>query len=86
MTIGLDIKKYTNIDLKAVIPPIIQPNQNLISNLLVDHQNASKQKAFKRRTFKYIISRNKDKIVADLKKYLWLIPFKGYIRIKNKKI
>jgi len=73
-------KKYSNIDVTAVIPPIVRPNLDLVSNLLADHQTASKQKAFKQRTFKYIVSRNKDKLIADLKKYLWLIPFKGYVR------
>ena len=73
-------KKYANINLMAVVPPIIQPDRRFESNLLADHEDASKQKAFKQRSLKYILSRNKDKIAADLKKYLWLIPFRGYIR------
>ncbi len=77
-------KKYADIDLIAVVPPIVHANQRFESNLLADHEDASKQKTFKQRTFKYILSRNKDKLISDLKKYLWLIPFRGYIRNNSK--
>jgi len=75
--------KYGNINIMAVVPPIVRPNPALESNLLVDYQNAAKQKVFKQRTFKYTVSRNKDKLLADLKKYLWLIPFRGFVRNKK---
>ena len=72
-------KKYANINLFSVIPPIIR--QDLIefeSNLMKDRKVSTKT-----RGFKYIFSRNKNKVISDIKKYLWLIPFKGYVRNKD---
>lgn len=76
-------KKFADINLTAIVPPVIRANQKFDSNLLADYEDASKQKTFKQRTFKYVFSRNKDKIIADLKKYLWLIPFRGYVRSRK---
>ena len=72
-------KRYANVNISAIVPSIIIQNEGTFgSNLMEDRMNA-----IKRRTLKYVLSRLGFKIIADLKKYLWLIPFKGYVRNKN---
>jgi len=44
---------------------------------------ASKNKAIKNKSLKYVLSRARHKIISDVKKYFWLIPFKGYIKNKD---
>jgi glycosyl transferase, family 25 len=72
-------KRYANIDLFSVIPTIIKQNIDLFeSNLIVDRNKVSKT-----RSLRYVLSRASYKIISDVKKYFWLIPFKSYIRNKN---
>ncbi len=72
-------KRHANIDLFCVIPTIIKQNLNMFNSNLM----ASRNKATKNRSLKYVLSRTSYKIISDFKKYFWLIPFKGYIRNKN---
>ena len=72
-------KRYANVNISAIVPSIIVQNVGKFgSNLMEDRMNT-----IKRRTSKYVLSRLGFKIIADLKKYLWLMPFKGYVRNKN---
>ena len=53
---------------------------------LADHKDQVARavvKALKSRTLKYVLSRMSYKIISDVKKYFWLIPFKGYVRNKD---
>ena len=52
-------------------------------NMFNSNLMASRNKATKNRSLKYVLSRTSYKIISDFKKYFWLIPFKGYIRNKN---
>jgi len=72
-------KRYADVNIYSVIPTVIKQNINLFDSNLMSSRN----KAIKNRSLKYILSRMYYKIVADIKKYFWLIPFKGYIRNKN---
>ena len=72
-------KRHAKIDLFSVIPTIIKQNLNVFDSNLM----ASRNKAIKSRSLKYILSRMGHKIISDIKKYFWLIPFKGYIRNKD---
>ena len=72
-------KRHANVDVFSVIPTIIKQNLNAFdSNLMV-----ARNKAIKSRSLKYVLSRIGYKIISDVKKYFWLIPFKGYVRNKN---
>jgi len=72
-------KRYANINVFSVIPSIIKQNiATFDSNLMV-----ARNKAIKNRSLKYVLSRTGYKIISDLKKYFWLIPFKGYVRNKD---
>jgi len=72
-------RRHANVNIFSVIPPIIIQNIGVFgSNLKI-----YRAKAVKSRTLKYILSRMGYKVIADAKKYLWLIPFKGYIRNKG---
>ena len=44
---------------------------------------AARNKSIKNRSLKYVLSRMAYKIISDIKKYFWLIPFKGYVRNKD---
>ena len=71
--------RYANVDVFSIIPSIIQQNLNLFdSNLMADRNTVIKS-----RTLKYVLSKLSYKIISDVKKYFWLIPFKGYIRNKD---
>ena len=72
-------KRHANVNVFSVIPPII------IQNIAVFGSNLknSRSKVVKNRTLKYVFYRMGYKVIADLKKYLWLMPFKGYIRNKS---
>lgn len=72
-------KRHANIDIYCVIPTIIKQNFDIFDSNLMTSRN----KAIKNRSFKYIITRVGNKIIADLKKYFWLLPFKGYVRNKD---
>jgi len=72
-------KRHAKVDLFSVIPTIIKQNLNVFDSNLM----ASRNKAIKSRSLKYILSRLGHKIISDIKKYFWLIPFKGYIRNKD---
>jgi len=72
-------KRHANIDIFSVIPSIIKQNLNVFDSNLMSMRN----KAIKSRNLKYVLSRMSLKVISDLKKYFWLIPFKGYIRNKN---
>jgi len=72
-------RRHANVNIFSVIPPIIIQNIGVFGSNLAN----SRSKIAKRRTLKYVLSRLSFKIIADLKKYLWLMPFKGYVRNKN---
>jgi GR25 family glycosyltransferase involved in LPS biosynthesis len=72
-------KRQAKIDIFSVIPSIIKQNLNVFDSNLMSARN----KATKSRSLKYILSRLSYKIMSDIKKYCWLIPFKGYVRNKN---
>ena len=72
-------KRHANVDILSVIPTIIKQNLDTFDSNLMGARN----KAIKKRSLKYVLSRSSYKIISDLKKYLWLIPFKGYVRNKN---
>ena len=72
-------KRHAKVDVFSIIPTIIKQNLNVFDSNLM----ASRNKAIKSRSLKYILSRLGHKIISDIKKYFWLIPFKGYIRNKD---
>jgi len=72
-------KRHANVDILSVIPTIIKQNLDIFDSNLMGARN----KAIKKKSLKYVLSRASYKIISDLKKYLWLIPFKGYVRNKN---
>jgi glycosyl transferase family 25 len=72
-------KRHANVNVLSVIPPILNQNINEFKSNLMDSRN----KAIKSRTLKYVLSRTYYKIISDIKKYFWLIPFKSYVRNKN---
>ena len=72
-------KRYANVNIFSVIPPIIIQNIGVFGSNLAN----SRAKTVKSRTVKYVLSRLSFKIIADLKKYLWLMPFKEYVRNKD---
>jgi len=72
-------KRHAKVDVFSVIPTIIRQNLNMFDSNLM----ASRNKAVKKRSLEYVLSRARYKIISDVKKYLWLIPFKGYIRNKD---
>ena len=69
-------RRYAKVDIFGVYPAIIKQNLNVFDSNLM----ASRRKVIKNRTLKYVLTRISYKIISDLKKYFWLIPFKGYIR------
>ncbi len=72
-------KRHANVSVFGVIPPILNQNVSVFkSNLMFSRNNAVKS-----RTLKYVITRITYKIIADVKKYCWLMPFKGYVRNKD---
>ena len=72
-------KRHGKVDIYSVIPTIIKQNLDIFDSNLM----ASRNQANKSRSLKYILSRLSHKIISDIKKYFWLIPFKGYIRNKD---
>jgi len=72
-------KRHAKVDVFSIIPTIIKQNLNVFDSNLM----ASRNKAIKSRSLKYILSRLAHKSISDIKKYFWLIPFKGYIRNKD---
>ena len=72
-------KRHAKVDVFCIIPAIIKQNLNLFESNLMSARN----KAIKTRSSKYVLSRIYYKIVSDVKKYFWLIPFRGFIRNKN---
>ena len=72
-------RRHANVDIFSVIPTIIRQNLNVFESNLMGARN----KAIKNRSLKYVFSRLGYKIIADVKKYFWLIPFKGFVRNKN---
>jgi len=72
-------RRHVNVNIFSAILPIIIQNIGVFGSNLAN----SRSKTVKSRTLKYMLSRLSFKIIADLKKYLWLMPFKGYIRNKN---
>jgi glycosyl transferase family 25 len=72
-------KRHGKVDIYSVIPIIIKQNIDIFDSNLM----ASRNQAIKSRSLKYILSRLSHKIISDIKKYFWLIPFKGYIRNKD---
>ena len=72
-------KRHANVDIFSVIPTIIMQNLNVFESNLMGARN----KAIKNRSLKYVFSRLGYKIIADVKKYFWLMPFKGYVRNKD---
>ena len=71
--------RHANVDIYCVIPSIIKQNLNLFDSNLMGSRN----KAIKNRTLKYVLSKICYKIISDVKKYFWLMPFKGYVRNKD---
>ena len=72
-------KRHANVDIFSVIPTIIRQNLNVFESNLM----GARSKAIKNRSLKYVFSRLGYKIIADVKKYCWLMPFKGYVRNKD---
>jgi glycosyl transferase, family 25 len=72
-------KRHANVNVFSLIPPIVIQNTGVFGSNLAN----SRGKLAKSRTLKYVLSRVGYKVIADLKKYLWLMPFKGYIRNKG---
>ena len=72
-------KRHANVDIFSVIPSIIRQNLNVFESNLM----GARSKAIKNRSLKYVFSRLGYKIIADVKKYCWLMPFKGYVRNKD---
>jgi GR25 family glycosyltransferase involved in LPS biosynthesis len=72
-------KRHANIDIFSVIPTIIKQNLNVFESNLMGARN----KSIKSRSLKYVFSRLSYKIISDIKKFFWLIPFKGYVRNKD---
>ena len=72
-------ERHAKVAIFGVIPTIIKQNLDTFDSNLMANRN----KANKERTFKYALTRFWNKINSDLKKYLWLIPFEGYVRNKN---
>ena len=72
-------QRYADVDVFSIVPSIIKQNLNVFESNLMTTRN----KAIKTRSFKYVLSRASYKIISDVKKYFWLIPFKGYTRNKD---
>ena len=72
-------KRHANIDIFSVIPTIIKQNLNVFESNLMGARN----KSIKSRSLKYVFSRLSYKIISDIKKFFWLIPFKSYVRNKD---
>jgi len=72
-------KRHANVDLFSLIPTIIKQNLNLFDSNLMGARN----RAIKHRSLKYVLFRMGYKITSDVKKYFWLMPFKGYVRNKE---
>ncbi|WP_269450664.1 glycosyltransferase family 25 protein [Bathymodiolus septemdierum thioautotrophic gill symbiont] len=68
--------RYAGISLFGVIPPIAIASGVFDSNLEKDRSQSLRN----HKTLKYVLSRWKHKINADMKKYFYYIPFRGYIR------
>ena len=71
--------RHADVNVFSVIPTIIRQNLIMFDSNLMKTRN----KAIKSRSFKYVLSRMVWKIISDVKKYFWLIPFKGYVRNKG---
>jgi len=71
--------RHANVNVFSVIPTIIKQNLIMFDSNLMGARN----KATKSRNLKYVLSRLGYKIMSDINKYFWLIPFKGYVRNKN---
>ena len=72
-------KRHANVDIFSVIPTIIRQNLSVFESNLMGARN----KAIKNKSLKYVFSRLSYKIISDVKKYCWLMPFKGYVRNKD---
>jgi len=72
-------KRHANVNIFSVIPPILKQDVVTFKSNLMSSRNS----AIKTRTLKYVVTRLTYKIIADAKKYFWLLPFKGYIRNKD---
>ncbi len=72
-------KRYAKVDVFNLIPAIIKQNTDLFDSNLMTSRN----KAIKNRNLKYIFFRLSYKIISEIKKYFWQIPFKGYVRNKD---
>ena len=72
-------KRYASVDIFSVIPTIIKQNLNVFDS----HLMVTRNKAIKSRSLKYVLSRMGYKIISDVKKFFWLIPFKGYVRNRD---
>ena len=72
-------KRHANVNVFSVIPPILKQDMVTFKSNLMNSRN----NAIKSRTLKYVVTRISYKILADAKKYFWLMPFKGYVRNKD---
>ena len=72
-------KRHANVDIFSVIPTIIRQNLSVFESNLMGARNI----AIKNRSLKYVFSRLSYKIISDVKKFCWLITFKGYVRNKD---
>ncbi len=72
-------KRHAKVDIYSVIPIIVKQNLKVFDSNLMASRNA----AIKSRSLKYILSRLSHKIISDIKKYFWYIPFMGYVRNKD---
>ena len=72
-------RMHTDVDVSCITPYVIKENPSIANQSSITSERNKKTKT---RTIRYILSRNKNKIIADIKKYFWFIPFKGYVKVK----
>lgn len=72
-------RMHTNINVSCITPHVVKENPSIANQSSITSERSKKVKT---RTIRYILSRNKNKIIADIKKYFWFIPFKGYVKLK----
>lgn len=72
-------RMYSKINIYCILPSIVKGDPIFSTHSNITSERKKKKKI---RTIRYVISRNKNKIIADIKKYFWFIPFQGYTKVK----
>ena len=72
-------KRECKVSINCIMPWVVENNLKFSRNSTIMPEKALIKK---KRTFKYVVFRNKNKLFADFLKYVWLIPFKGYKRLR----